>query len=121
MRRLALIAVGAAVAAFLLFPAAAAWLRPPGATPLPGPLELSRTTESYRPDTQAIERRVRRREGQTTRTGRRPMAKNAKARPVTFAPAVVQASRFDAGKDDDDSDDAVQALDEAGDDEAGDG
>jgi hypothetical protein len=48
------------------------------------------------------------------------MAKNAKARPVSFAPAPVRASRFDA-KDDDDSDDAVQAFDEAGDDEAGDG
>jgi hypothetical protein len=121
MRRLTLIAVGTAVAAFLLFPAAAAWLRPPGATPLPGPLELPRTTESYRPGTQAIERRVRRREGQTTRAGRRPMAEKAKARPVSFAPAPVRATRFDAEKDDDESDDAVQALDETGDDEAGDG
>jgi hypothetical protein len=126
MRRFALIAVGLAVAAFLLLPAAAAWLRQPGATPLPSPVELPTTTESYRPDTRAIERRVRskprvrRREDQTTQAGWRPRA--TKARPVPFAPAPMRAaSRPDAEKDDDDSDAAVQALDEAGDDEAGDG
>jgi hypothetical protein len=119
MRRLALIAVGVAVAAFLLFPAAAAWLRQPGATPLPGPVELPRTTESYRPDTQAIERRVRRREGQTIGAGWRP---TLKARPVPLAPAPMRAAfRPDAEKGDDDLDDAVQAPDEAGDDDAGDG
>jgi hypothetical protein len=42
VRRLALIAVGAAVAAVFLLPAAAEWLREPKTPPLPEPLGLQR-------------------------------------------------------------------------------
>jgi hypothetical protein len=126
MRRLALIAVGAAVATFLLLPAAAAWLRQPAPTPLPDPVNLPRTAHAQQPDARASERRVRskllfrsRREEWTVRQQRGPA--RVGARPVVFAPAPARpASATEPSEDDDDSDDSVHAVGDDLDDEVGD-
>lgn len=119
MRRLALIAVGAAVATLLLLPAAAAWLRQPAAHPLPGPLEL----EIDRPeqvDARASERRVRgklfSRPQELT-----PVAQPPGARPVLLAPTPARPASTANPDHDDDSDDPDDAPGDDGDGELGDG
>jgi hypothetical protein len=73
MRRLAVIGTGAAVAAVLILPAAAAWLREPEARPLPEPIHLQGSPEYPQP-------------GSGARDRRRPVAG---ARPAELAPAAA--------------------------------
>lgn len=130
VRRLALIAVGAAVAAVLLLPAAAAWLREPTTPPLPQPLGLQRAVATEEAD--RVDRRVRnwpfvsgRRVQRLTGTLRQWAV--ADAGPINLAPAATpRASGVAAGDDDepsDDDDEPSDADDEPSDeaDEGGDG
>jgi hypothetical protein len=124
MRRLALIAVGAAVATLLLLPAAAAWLRQPTALPLPEPLDL----EIDRPeqvDARASERRVRgklfSRPQELTSVAQPPGTKPPGARPVLLAPTPVRAASTANADHDDDSDDSDDGPGDDGDGELGDG
>jgi hypothetical protein len=125
VRRLALIAVGAAVAAILLLPAAAAWLREPNPQPLPQPVDLQRSSVNEQPHI-----RVNGRWRSRPRLGARPLQRIARpvqraaaagARPINLAPAPpapaapVRASGVDADDEDD------QQLDEADDGGDGDG
>jgi hypothetical protein len=123
VRRFALIAVGAAVASILLYPAAAAWLRQPAPTPLPGPLMLDRSGDSGRRawalDDRVYSKLLSRSRSVAgalrVRQQRRPAAQ--RARPVVLAPTPMRvASRWAASDDDNGFDDPVHAVDERGDD-----
>ena len=118
MRRLALIAVGAAVATLLLLPAAAAWLGQPAALPLPDPLDLE-IDRSEQVDARASDRRVR---GKllSRPQERTPVAQPPGARPVLLAPIPARPASTAKPDDDDDSDDPNDAPGDDGDGERGD-
>jgi hypothetical protein len=121
MRRLALIAVGAAVATLLLLPAAAAWLRQPAALPLPNPLDLE--IDRTERDARAGDRRVRSR--LFSRSQERayvPQSRPAKpeARAVLLVAAPVRATSTATPDEDDESDDSDDAPGGHGDGELGD-
>jgi hypothetical protein len=127
VRRFALIAVGAAVAFILLLPAAAAWLREPAPTPLPGPLTLDRSGDSGRPDAYALDDRVyskllsrSRSFDRSVRVRRRPAMQLVRRVVLAQTPALVMARPVELD-DDNGVDDSVHALDGHGDDELGDG
>jgi hypothetical protein len=124
VRRFAPIAVGAAVAYILLLPAAAAWLRQPASTPLPGPVTLDKPGDSGLPDAYAVSGRVHskllsrpRPANRTIRVHERRRPATHRARPVLLAPTSARGVASGPVEEDDD-DDGVHAL---GDDELGDG
>jgi hypothetical protein len=114
MRRLALIAVGAAVAALLLLPAAAAWLRQPAPLPLPDPVDLG--LDRVQQDRRASEGHVRTKLSPPWRVLGRTSGRSARngARPVLLAPA--QARRASTAKPNDDDDDSDHPAHAVGDD-----
>jgi hypothetical protein len=124
MRRLALIAVGAAVAAFILLPATAAWLRQPAPLPLPDPINLER--DRAQRDTRATEARVQSKllSGWRSRapiSGEWGRAATHGAQPILATPAhALPSSTATSEDDDDDSDQPASAIGEAGDGELGD-
>jgi hypothetical protein len=123
VRRLALIAVGAAVAAVLLLPAAAAWLREPKPPPLPQPVDLQRPPATEEPNI-----RFKRRWRSRPRVGPRPLqraprpiqlATVAGARAVKLAPAAAAPLRASVVNADDDEEQFHEA-DDGGDGDGGD-
>jgi hypothetical protein len=127
MRRLALFAVGVAVAALLLLPAASAWLRQPAASPLPDPVNLQSAADWEQRQPRASDRRVRRKlvalRSQEKTTRRRLPGRDG-ARPVALMPASARAAAAAAEGNDDgsDVDRAVHAVPDDDDgDELGDG
>jgi hypothetical protein len=128
VRRLALIAVGAAVAVVLLLPAAAAWLREPKPQPLPQPVDLQGSSVTEEPDI-----RFKRSWRSRPRVGPRPLQRAprpiqptavAGARAVKLAPAAaapLHASVVDADDDDEQFDEADDGGDGDGGDDLRDG
>jgi hypothetical protein len=115
MRRLALIAVGAAVAASFLLPAVAAWLREPAPMPLPDPVDLTRAA-SASPDKHGVGNRVAaklragaRSYDRSLREGRRASARGA--RPGLTSQALL-ASTVTSEDDDDQSDQTASSRED---------
>jgi hypothetical protein len=95
MRRLALIGTGAAVAAVLILPAAAAWLREPEAQRLPEPVQLPSLRAPQQPDAGPRPRRKQAETASRSRAkplnvpdDRRPRAA-ARARPAELEPVAA--------------------------------
>jgi hypothetical protein len=128
MRRLALIAVGIAVAALLLLPAASAWLRQPAASPLPDPVNLQSAADWEQRHPRASDRRVRsklvERSRSPEKTASRRLPGRDGARLVALMPASARTAAAVEGNDDSsDFDRAVHAVPDDDDDgdELGDG